>query len=174
MGYFDALTSNSFETREDGRRLFFPWGILGHGYAIPSEAEYERLRRGVKAYQVVSLPLVIVAMIWKGIPAAAAVVAALIVWYAFWARAQCRRLPRTDEKLTLRENIAGQAREHSLTSLWLLELGALAFVGAGVFILVRDPGKWLLVAVVLAFFGFAAVMFARMLVMRMRKARPQP
>ena len=60
MGYFDALTSSSFKTTEDGRRLFFPWGTLGRGYAIPSEEEFERLRRRVKAYLAISLPLIIV------------------------------------------------------------------------------------------------------------------
>ncbi len=35
MGYFDGLTSGSFKTAEDGRRLFFPWGVLGSGYALP-------------------------------------------------------------------------------------------------------------------------------------------
>jgi hypothetical protein len=29
MGYFDGLASGSFKTSQDGRRLFFPWGVLG-------------------------------------------------------------------------------------------------------------------------------------------------
>ena len=45
MGYFDALTSGYFKTAPDGRKLFFPWGVLGRGYAIDSEQDYERLRR---------------------------------------------------------------------------------------------------------------------------------
>ena len=55
MGYFDALTSSSFKITEDGRRLFCPWGTLGRAYAIPSEREFERLHRCVKAHRVVSL-----------------------------------------------------------------------------------------------------------------------
>ena len=58
MGYFDGLTSGSFKTAQDGRRLFFPWGVLGSGYAIASEQDYQRLRRQVKAYMVAMLVLV--------------------------------------------------------------------------------------------------------------------
>jgi hypothetical protein len=38
MGYFDALTSNAFKTAPDGRKLFFPWGVLGRGYVLASGA----------------------------------------------------------------------------------------------------------------------------------------
>ena len=31
MGYFDGLTSASFNTNQNGRPLFFPWGVLGSG-----------------------------------------------------------------------------------------------------------------------------------------------
>jgi hypothetical protein len=39
--------------------LFFPWGVLGRGYTIDSEQDYERLRRQVKAYTIVSLVLIV-------------------------------------------------------------------------------------------------------------------
>ena len=45
MGYFDALTSGYFKTTPEGRKLFFPWGVLGRAYAIDSQQDYERLRR---------------------------------------------------------------------------------------------------------------------------------
>jgi hypothetical protein len=38
MGYFDVLTVGCFKTAQDERKLFFPWGILGRGYIIPSAA----------------------------------------------------------------------------------------------------------------------------------------
>jgi hypothetical protein len=37
MGFFNALTSSGFKTGQDGRKLFFPWGVLGRGYIIDSE-----------------------------------------------------------------------------------------------------------------------------------------
>ena len=52
-GYFDALISGYFKTARDGRKLFYPWGAMGRGYAIASDRDYERLRRRIKIYQVV-------------------------------------------------------------------------------------------------------------------------
>lgn len=171
MGYFDALTSSSFKTTADGRRLFFPWGTLGRGYAIPSEEEFARLRRHVKAYMVISLPLIIVAVTWRGFVGGAAILPVLIVPYAIWAQFQCRRLRETDEKLTLRESVAVQARAHSTIGLWLLEVGAITFVGAGLLILLLDPSNWLIATGSITFFGLCAVIFARMLISKRRETR---
>lgn len=179
MGYFDALASSSFKTTEDGRRLFFPWGVLGpwpwgtlgRGYAIPSEEEFVRLHRRVKSFMVVSLPLIITAVIWKGFSSGLAILAFLMIPYAFWAQMQSRRLDRTDEKLTLGESLASQARAHSGVGLWLLEVGALAFVAIGVFMLLLDSENWHLALGSIAFFGLCAVVFARMLITKRREAR---
>ena len=52
MSLLDA--SGRFFTTQDGRRLFFPWHSRGSGYVIASEQDYERLRRQVKVYEIVS------------------------------------------------------------------------------------------------------------------------
>lgn len=171
MGYLDALTSSSFKTTEDGRKLFFPWGTVGRGYAIPSEAEFERLCRSVKAYMVISLPLIILAVTWKGVLGGSAILPLLIVPYVLWAQSQCRRLQRTEETLTLSESMAGHARVHSTVGLWLLELAALAFVGAGALILVLDPSNWLIAAASIGLFGLWAAVFSRMLFNKRREVR---
>jgi len=171
VGYFDVLTSSSFKTAEDGRRLFFPWGILGSGYVIPSGEEFERLRRHVKAYTVISLYLIIIAVAWKGFVGGFVVLPLLVVPYVVWVQSQCRRLHQTDERLTLSESLAGQARTHSALGLWLQELTALAFVGIGVVLLVLDPSNWLIPLALISFFGLCAVMFARMLITKRREAR---
>jgi hypothetical protein len=171
MGYFDALTSSSFKTTEDGRRLFFPWGTLGQGYVIPSEKDFERLRRNVKVYLVVSLPLVIGAVTWKGFLGGVVLLPFLIVPYALWARVQCYRLTQTDERLTLSESVASQARAHSAVGPWLLQIGSLAFVVGGIAIFVLDPRNWLVALVSIGFFGLCALMFARMLLTKRRQAQ---
>ncbi len=171
MGYFDALTSSSFKTTEDGQQLFFPWGTLGRGYNIPSEQEFKRLRRQIKAYMVVSLPLIIAVVIWKGILGGVVLIPILTVPYVFWAQFQCRRLRRTDEKLTLSESYAGQARALSTVVLWLMEVGALTFVVGGVAILLLDRSNWLIALLSIAFFGLCALAFARMLIIKRREGR---
>ncbi len=64
MGYFDTLSSSAFKTKDDGQKLFFPWGTLGHGYIIPSDAEFERLQYRYKNVTVFSILVGIAAIIF--------------------------------------------------------------------------------------------------------------
>ena len=86
MGYFDALTSGYFKTAPDGRKLFFPWGILGRGYTIDSDPDYERLRRQVKAYTIVSLVLIVGVTALQAYVGAVVIGALLIAFYLGWLR----------------------------------------------------------------------------------------
>src|SRR5206468_824899 len=82
MGYFDGLTSSSFKTGQDGRKLFFPWGAMGRGYTIESERDYERLRSQVKSYIIVSFVLIIASSTLSG-NLVALVVAGLVMGFYF-------------------------------------------------------------------------------------------
>jgi Ca2+/Na+ antiporter len=166
MGYLDALTSSYFKTAQDGRKLFFPWGIWGRGYAVDSQQHYERLQRKLKAYTLVSLVLIIAAAASQEYVAALGVAALLIVFYVVWSRYLLRGLQPSDETLSLQESMRSQARAHSAVALWLLEIGALAFVGCGILILVIDPGNWLIAVGAIVFFGVCAGIFMGMLVLR--------
>jgi hypothetical protein len=171
MGYLDALVAGSFKTTASGQRLFFPWGILGRGYVIPSEREFEQLRRYLKVYQLLSLALIIAAILWTGFRGAAAAVILVCVVHVAWAHVQSRRLSRANERLSLGESLAAQSRAQSTVILWLLELGSLAFVGGGVFIVLADHKKWLLAAATIVFFGACAASYAWMLVVKRRGTR---
>jgi hypothetical protein len=92
MDYFDALARGPFKRTDDGRRLFFPWGPLGGGDAVPSEAEFDRLRRNVKAYLLMCVLLIPVAMAWKGVAGGLTLLPLLLLPYVLWARAQRLRL----------------------------------------------------------------------------------
>lgn len=81
MGYFDGLTSGSFKTTQDGRRLFFPWGVLGSGYSIATEQDYQRLRQQVKGYMIVSLVLIIATGSFEGYVVPVVVAALLVTLY---------------------------------------------------------------------------------------------
>jgi hypothetical protein len=168
MGYFDALTSSSFKATEDGRRFFFPWGTLGRGYLIPTVEEFDRLRSHVKTYLLISFSLIIITVNWGSFLGAVAVLTILIVPYAIWARGQCHRLKETNEKLTMSESIAGQARFHSTITLWLLEILALTLVAAGVFIVIMDTRNWLVGAGSILLFGLCAFVFAWMITAKRR------
>jgi Ca2+/Na+ antiporter len=170
MGYFDALTSSCFETAQDGRKLFFPWGVWGRGYVVASEQDYERLRRQVKAYMVVALVPIIVTAALRAYVGALVIAMLLVVFYLVWMRFLLRGLLPSDERLSVQDSMTAQARAHSAAGLWLLEIGALAFVGLGIVIIVIDPGNWLIALGSIVFFGFCAGVGARMLVLRRRAA----
>ena len=54
-GMLDALCEGAFVRRADGRVLFFPWGAIGPGYALPGEEEHRRLRREMRRLLVLGL-----------------------------------------------------------------------------------------------------------------------
>ena len=170
MGYFDGLTSGSFKTAEDGRRLFFPWGVLGSGYAIATEQDYRRLRQQVKAYIVVTLVAVIASGIYEPYRAPLAAAALLVAFYLAWMWRVLPRLDRTDEKLSLQESMTSQAQAHGAVVLWSLEIASIAFVVIGVTMLVFDPGSRLTALACTFFFGLCAAKIARLLVLRHRVA----
>lgn len=167
MGYFDGLTSGSFKTTEDGRRLFFPWGVLGRGYIIGSEHHYGRLRQQVKAYIVVSLLVTIVTpSFFHGYTVTCALVAVSIALYLTWMWVLLPRLQAADEGLSLKESMTSQARAHGPVVLWLLTIASLVFVAGGLLMFVAEPSSRIVALAVILFFGFCAAMSIRMLVLR--------
>src|SRR5688572_16399025 len=109
MGYFDALTSSAFKTAEDGKRLFFPYGVMARGYVLASEQDYQRLQRQVRLYMIVTLVLIIGASatsnyLWAGI-----IAVVLIAFYVVWASFAVRGLTPSDERLSLTESMTTQA-----------------------------------------------------------------
>ena len=169
MGYFDALASGSFKTTDDGRKLFFPLGALGRGYTISSEKDFERLRKSVKIYIIVSLLLIFGSILFVGPLGGLLILPFLLVSYALWVYTQCRHLDRTDERLTINEALVGQALQHSKVGLWSLEVCSALFVVAGIFILAADPKNWLTGIASIVFFSFCAVMIGRMLLAKRRQ-----
>jgi hypothetical protein len=170
MGYFDGLTSGSFKTTQDGRRLFFPWGVLGSGYSIASEQDYRRLRQQVKGYMIVSLVLIIAAGSFAGYVVQVVVAALLVTFYLAWMWHALRRLKDSGERLSLQESMTSQAHAHGVVVLWLLEISAFALVGCGIFMFVVDPSQWFVALASIIFFGLCAAKIARMLVLRHRTA----
>lgn len=148
--------------------------MLGQGCVIASDEEFARLRRHLKAYMVVSLPLVILAATSRSFLAGVGILTVLLIPYVYvvWARVQCRRLPPTNEPLTLRERILLYVQEYSTRELWFLEIGSLLFVVGGFIILVADPRSWMMAVVAIVFFGACAVMFGRMLIVKGRASHP--
>jgi hypothetical protein len=170
MGYFDALISSAFKIADDGRKLFFPWGTLGRGYVLGSDEDDVRLRRQIKIFMIAALGLIVMSGALQSYLVSAAAMPVLIGFYAVWMAYLLPRLGASDERLSLEESMMSQALTHNATTLWLLEIGSLAFVGAGAFIFIFDPANWLTGISSMLFFGLCAAVFAFMLVVRSRPA----
>jgi hypothetical protein len=90
MGYFDALTTSYFKTAADGRKPFFPCGVLGRGYFLGSERDYEQLRRRLKTYTILALVATAGSTALQ-IPIAAIVTPTLLIaFYSLWVSCRLR------------------------------------------------------------------------------------
>ena len=172
MGYLDAVTSSCLRTGKDGRRLFYPWGPMGRGYVVPTEDEFERLRRIARISTAAFLVLVIVSAALQMYLATVVIGAGFALFQLFWTRGLVRRLEPSAEKISIREAMSTQAFAHNAAILWLLEFLSLGFVAAGIFLLVRDSGNRPITLASIAFFGLCAGLFAFMLALRWKRVTP--
>jgi peptidoglycan/LPS O-acetylase OafA/YrhL len=114
MRFLDAICEGSFVRKPDGRLLFFPWGILGRAYEVPSEERWRRMRRELKILFVVNLfalPILVVPFYERVglLPFAAA--ALVVVGLAVLRLAlMTRGLVPTPERTTRREGIGRTLR----------------------------------------------------------------
>jgi hypothetical protein len=169
MGYFDALTSSYFKAGADGRQVFFPWGVLERGYALPSEEAYNKLRGKLKVYTIVALAAIIGTSAAQMYLVSAGITAALIGFYVVWAQFLLRGLAPVEETLSLRESYTSQALAHSAVTLWALEISSLVFVVGGVLLLVFDRQNRATALGATVFFGLCAVAIGFMIVQRKRR-----
>jgi hypothetical protein len=106
-------------------------GAYWRGYTIDSQPDYKQLRRQVKADTIVSLVLIVGVTTLQAYVGAVVIGALLIAFYLGWMRYLLRGLHPSDARLSLQDSMASQARAHSVTGLWLLQIGALTFVALG-------------------------------------------
>ena len=145
---------------------------MGCGYVLGSDDDYLPLRRQIKIFMIAALGLIVVSGALQSYSylVSAAVAPVLIGFYAVWMAYRLRGLQPSDERLSWQESMTFQALTYSAAVLWSMEIGSLAFVGAGAFIFVFDPANWLAGIGSMLFFGLCAAVFAFMLVVRSRQA----
>ena len=170
MDFFDSLAAGWFKTTGNGKKLFFPFVRMGHGYLIQTEGEYQKLRRTVKIYSIVSI-LLPVSATRLGLLVGLFVATIIFVLYNLWVFTKIRHMKGVQEKLTLKDNMSNIAREMNWLYLLLLELGSIGFVLGGVFLFITDPKRWLLALVSILGFGLCAFTFGRAIAVK-RKQGP--
>jgi len=169
MGYFDALTSSYFKAGADGRQVFFPWGVLGRGYALPSAEACNTLRGKLKIYTIVALTAIIGTSAVRMYLVSAGITAVLVGFYVVWVRFLLRGLAPVEETLSLPESYTSQALAHSAVTLWALEISSLVFVIGGALLLAFDRQNWAAALGAMVFFGLCAVAIGFMIVQRKRR-----
>jgi hypothetical protein len=157
-----------FKTATDGRRLFFPWGVLGKGYVVAGDADYERIRGMRKIFLGISVILIGAALILQRQSPIApySIAVGYVAAYAVWTRFTLAGLPTARERLTMREVVASHPKAYSPFLLWPLEIVALLFVVGGILVVLKDPSPSLSEFGGIVFFGLCAAVFAYMLVLR--------
>ena len=167
MGYFDGLTDACFKKSDTGTTLFFPWGVIGKGYALKSQSEVDRFRGFIKKYYMVILPTVIGIQITVGFVPNLVLLPVTLCWFHFTIKRMLAGMPVTNEKLTLSEAHAGSAKSHNLATLILLEICSLGFVAAGFWIFSRR-GMDLAAFASVGFFGLGSISIGFMIFKKLK------
>src|SRR4029453_9558348 len=166
MGIFDRPGAGLFKKSVTGQLLFFPWGALGKGYALESEAQAERIRSFLKRYYAVALSAIGIVAVTVGTNHTLVLLPVLLIWYHLGTTQGLEPLA-TSERLTLDEEYSARAEIRPLRCLVLAELGALAGVAVGIW-MVHDHAQPLLAVAMIGFFGLLAVAGAFMILKKLQ------
>ena len=175
MGYFEAIAASSFTTDSEGRRLFFPWGVFHKGYVVPTEADYLRLRETlIRTYQII-IPATVAPIVlfrrwmpWVAFGLPLILLVAFTIGYPIWVLRVTAGWSFSAERLSIRQSLANGAQHQSRVLLWFLLICSLGFVAGGFLESAMLP-HWYMGALTVLFFGFCAIVFSWMLVVRQQR-----
>lgn len=168
MGYFDAFINSLVKTGKDGRKIFYPWGIMGRGYILPSEEDFLRIRKNLIIYFITCFLIMILPAPWLNTIEVAVLAFVLLIPYVIWVYINFHGMEQAAEKLSSSESITNRARALGAPVLWLLEVCAVSFVLWGIYILTHYPHDWLSAACAIVLGGYCAVIFAKMIIINRR------
>jgi hypothetical protein len=170
MGYFEGLADAAFKNDADGRTLFYPWGIFGRGVVVPTEQEAERLRKFQQRTYMIALPGFLAMQFVVGFWLVLLLLPPFLVWHHFKLKHMIRNFQTASDKLTMAESTRNSARSHNLSLLIAMELFSLMFVAAGFWMLWLGEAP-LIALMCLWLFGLCAVVFARMIAVKVDETR---
>ncbi len=136
MGYFDGLASGIIKKDKDNNPVYYPWGVLGKGYVLPSIKRETQIKNMVILfYQIFFGVFFVHLFLLKSMPIFALLVVALVIWFLVKSHQLTKDCPKSGEKLTLKEGYTNSAKAHNKTVLWILlgisilfTLGAIALL----------------------------------------------
>jgi hypothetical protein len=161
MGYFEGLADAIFKQDSNGETVFYPWGVLGKGRIIRDPATRDALRNFIMLYYKVSLPLIVLLVVFRLWWLAALAFPLMLLWFVLKSRELLKDCPPSSERLTLREGYRNSAASHNSLTLWLLLIVSLLFCAGSVLLLVA--GKPLFGIFGLVLFGACSGAFVYMI-----------
>lgn len=156
MGYFDGLTDASFKTDAEGNSLFYPWGVMGAGYILPSEYKKNSIRTYIKRMYMIVLPAIILIQIVFGFLPNLILLAVYMIWYYLAVKKMTSDLTKSTVKLKTSEAYTNSAKSHNLPTLIFLSICSLVFVVMGALLIASGTGGFIGYFTVL-FFGLCTV-----------------
>ena len=136
MGYFDGLASAIIKKDKDGNAVYYPWGVLGKGYVLPSaERETEIKNMVILFYQLFFGVFFVHLFLLKNALIFALLVLALVIWFLVKSKQLTKDCPKSGEKLTLKEGYTNSAKAHNKTVLWILLVVAVIATLGGIALL---------------------------------------
>lgn len=135
MGYFNALASGIIKKDLQNRSVYYPWGVLGKGYVIPTEAKETDIKNLVIRFYQIMFALIIfhafTKLLWFSLP----LFLASAIWFLYGSYRFTQPLEISQEKLTLKEAYTNSGKQHNLIVLWILLGVSVIFTGLGLLLL---------------------------------------
>ena len=158
--FLGNLGGSVFKTTADGKRIFFPHGILGKGVVVDSDETYQRIRSYYKWWFLGAIfagPILSKLFTWHGL--------FLFVFlfsfaYRVGIRQLTKNLPIADECLTLQDARAHISRTFALgaVTLWFLVIFGAFFLFIGAIVITVPRTRYLGIGV--AVFGMTVMFLA--------------
>lgn len=119
MGYFDGLASGVIKKDQQGRGVYYPWGILGKGYVLPDEARETAIKKTlILFYQMLFGLIFLHLFVFKNMLLISLAGLVMIGWFLFKSRQLTADCAISTEKLTMKEAYTNSAQKHNVYVLW--------------------------------------------------------
>ena len=164
MGYFDALLSGVLKTDQDGRRLFYPYGVLSKGYVLASSDAEAKIKKFCVLWMMLSVILTVVFFLvvqkWF---LSFLVTFVLIGWYELRIRQLLSGTRLVSDRLSYTQSLSGTAAKLDLRFLWFLEVVSVIFLLSGLASFLLPSRRRFLDLVSVLFFGYGSFVFWHMI-----------
>lgn len=140
--YTDGLFASFTKTTPDGRRVIYPWGVMGKGYFIADDQSEERLKRLYAVAVIVATVVLGVASFLGGLSGVFGALVLLLLCYVVYAKRLTAGMEPSGEGLSLVEAYRAGARAYSLRQLWSWVFTGIFMIGIGAALIVAGyPGS---------------------------------